>query len=133
MRLGKPEPMAFPHQGTDFMYITEDPESAWEMLLPHWTHSAKIYERWAIENGQKPNDKFPLATTVEDLRRIPTYKVMTPEQCVEYAESLGENGELRFQPLPGGLDPKLAWRSLKLFEDKVLPHLDVKRVANLLY
>lgn len=133
VKLGKPAPMAFPNQGTDFMYITEDPESAWEMLVPYWTHSARVYERWAIENGQKLNDKFPVASTKEELKSYPTYRVMTPEQCIEYAESLGENGELRFQPLSGGLDPKLAWKSLKLFETKVLPHINVKKVENLLY
>ena len=132
-KLGKSDPGEFPHQGTDFMFITEDPESAWEMLVPYWTHSSKIYNKWAAEVGKPVNDKFPLATTVEELKAIPLYKVMTPEQCIEYAKSLGENGELRFQPMPGGLDPEIAWSSLKLFEKKVLPHLDVRFVSNILY
>ena len=76
---------------------------------------------------------FQVASTKEELKRIPIYKVMTPEQCIAYAESLGENGELRFQPLPAGLNPALGWKSLRLFETKVLPYLKVKRVRNLLY
>ena len=132
-RLGKPDTYPFPNQGTEFMYITEDPESAWEMLLPYWTHSAKVYGQWAIEVGKVVNEKFPLATNKEELKRNPIYKVMTPEQCIEYAESLGENGELRFQPLPGGLRPELAWSSLKLFEKKVLPYLKVTRRNGILY
>lgn len=133
VKLGKSDPGDFPTQGTDFMFITEEPEKAWDMLVPYWTHSAKIYNQWASEIGKPVNDKFPLATNAEELKSIPTYKVMTPEECVEYASSLGENGELRFQPMPGGLDPEIAWSSLKLFEKKVLPHLDVKFTSNILY
>ena len=132
-KLGKPDPGEFPNQGTDFMFITEDPEWAWEMLVPYWTHSAKVYNAWAAEIGKPVNDKFPLVTNKDELKRVPTYRVMTPEECIEYAHSLGENGELRFQPLPGGLDPEIAWSSLRLFEKKVLPYLDVKFTHNILY
>ena len=134
-RLGKPDAYPLPNQGTNFTYISEDPESAWEKLLPYWTHIAKVYRQWAIEDGNLNvvNEKFPLATNVEEMKRIPTYKVMTPEQCIEYAESLGENGELRFLPLAGGLPPALAWSSLKLFEKKVFPYLNVTRKNGILY
>jgi len=30
---------------------------------------------------------------------------------------------LRFNPLEGGIPPELAWQSLRLFEDEVLPNL----------
>lgn len=134
LKLGKVAPPPYPLQGTEFMYITEDPDSVWEMLLPHWMHSPMTYAKWSQEAGQKPNtDRFPIANSAQELKALPSYRVMTPEQCIEYAESLGENGELRFQPMPGGLAPDLAWKSLKLFEAKVLPHIKVKRVDNLLY
>jgi alkanesulfonate monooxygenase SsuD/methylene tetrahydromethanopterin reductase-like flavin-dependent oxidoreductase (luciferase family) len=133
VKLGKPPPMPYPNSGTDFIYITEDPERAWEMLLPYWTHSGRMYERWAEENGQKICNRFPIASNKDELKANPIYQVLTPEACIEYAESLGSNGELRFQPMPGGLHPALAWKSLKLFETQVLPHLKIKRTENLLY
>jgi len=134
-RLGKPDAWPYPNQGTNFMYITEDPESAWDMLVPYWTHIINVYNQWAIEDGKLHvvNDKFPLATNKEELKRNPTYKVMTPEQCLEYAASLGEHADLRFVPLAGGLPPAVAWSSLKLFERKVLPYLKVTRNDGILY
>lgn len=133
LRLGKGEPMPYPNPGTDFMFISENPEKAWEDLFPYWTHGAKMYGQWAAEAGIEVNTRFPLAKTVDELKALPTFRVFTPEECVEYAHSLGENGQLNFQPLAGGMAPELAWSSLKLFEKKVLPHLDVKFVPNLLY
>jgi hypothetical protein len=125
--------MPYPTTSSDFIYITEDPVAARKVLLPHWTHSGKMYDRWAEENGQKVCDRFPTAMTVEEFAQNPIYKVMTPEECIAYVESLGENADLRFQPMPGGLNPAFAWKSLQLFEKKVLPHIKVKRIANVLY
>ena len=51
---------------------------------------------------------------------------MTPAGCVELAERLGPDGELRFHPLMGGIDPDLAWAGLRRFEDAVLPELEAR-------
>ena len=48
---------------------------------------------------------------------------MTPEECVKLTVELGVDSELVFQPLMGGMDPALAWKSLEMFEHQVLPHL----------
>jgi alkanesulfonate monooxygenase SsuD/methylene tetrahydromethanopterin reductase-like flavin-dependent oxidoreductase (luciferase family) len=71
-RLGKPDPQPFPNQGTHFMYITNDPESAWDSLVPYWTHMIKVYTQWASEAGKPVNNKFPPATNKEELKRNPS-------------------------------------------------------------
>jgi len=61
------------------------------------------------------------ATTVADLRREQgAYRVVTPDQAVEMMRA---GQPLALQPLCGGLPPGLAWESLELIEDRVLPNL----------
>ena len=48
---------------------------------------------------------------------------MTPEQLIALGQGLGSDGLLLFNPLMGGIPIHEAWRMLRLFETKVLPHL----------
>ena len=66
---------------------------------------------------------YPPVSSIDDLRASPQFAVVTPEGCVALAERLGDDAELAFQPLMGGLDPQIGWRSLELFESAVLPRL----------
>jgi hypothetical protein len=43
-----------------------------------------------------------------------------PKECVAIAAT---EGTLAFKPLVGGMDPDIGWEGLRLFADKVLPHL----------
>jgi hypothetical protein len=61
--------------------------------------------------------------SVAQLKANPIFQVVTPGQCVAFAKSLEPHGELQFQPLFGGMEPRVAWRSLKLFEQEVVPAL----------
>ncbi|WP_052223714.1 LLM class flavin-dependent oxidoreductase [Novosphingobium malaysiense] len=132
-KLGKPDPGEFPNQSASFIHITEDPEGDWEKLFPYWAHGPRIYQKWAEEIGKPVNEKFPAVESVEQMRKVPVFRVFTPDESLEYAQSLGPNGELRFRPLAGGMPPELGWASLKLFEKKVLPHLDVRFTPNIHY
>ena len=102
-------------------------------MAPHWLHTINSYVRLAKDAGQVANDKFPPVTNVEELKGNSNYHVVTPEQCLEMVAGLGDDAQFHFNPMQGGLHPKLAWESLKLFESKVLPHLKVKFNDNLLY
>lgn len=134
IKRGKGDPGPFPRQTPSFLYVTEEPERMWDVVGPHWLHTSNSYFRWAQQVGKTVNDKFPAVETVEDLKRNPGYRVVTPEQCLQMFDELGEDAQLHMNPMQGGLDPKVAWRSLKLFEDKVLPYLNnVKYTDNLLY
>lgn len=82
--------------------------------------------------GQLP-PAYDGGSTIEALKANPIIKIVTPEQCLEYAASYGPKDILRFAPLAGGIDPKIAWENLTLFEKEVLPHLDVSFDPNMLY
>lgn len=48
---------------------------------------------------------------------------MTPDEVVALAKTLGDHDVIMLHPMAGGFNPDLAWESLKLVEDKVLPKL----------
>jgi alkanesulfonate monooxygenase SsuD/methylene tetrahydromethanopterin reductase-like flavin-dependent oxidoreductase (luciferase family) len=134
LKLGKSDPGPFPKQTPAFLYITEDPKRAWDVVGPHWLHTTQSYMKLAQQADQKRvNDKFPIVNSVEDLKSSPGYRVMTPEQCLQMVEEMGDDTQFHFNPMQGGLHPDAAWESLKLFERKVLPHLKTEFRDNLLY
>ena len=54
---------------------------------------------------------------------MPNIKVLTPDECFDYLKGLGRGTAVTFHALLGGLDPEVSWRSLRLFEQQVLPRL----------
>jgi len=134
VKLGKSDPGTFPKQTPAFLFITEDPQRAWDVVGPHWLHTTQSYMKLASLAGLKEvNDKFPVVNSVDDLKQNPGYRIVTPEQCLQMVEQMGDDVQFHFNPMQGGLHPKTAWESLKLFERSVLPHLDVEFRDNLLY
>jgi hypothetical protein len=120
--LGKPEPAPLPNQGPNFLYVTHDPERDWDLLAPAVLHGTNTYAQWATERGTG-STLYQELESVAQLKANPIFQVVTPAQCVAFAKSLEPHGELQFQPLFGGLEPRVAWRSLKLFEQEVVPAL----------
>lgn len=106
-----------PH-GPGFVHVSEDPESAWQKILPHAMYDAQTYASWQ-QPGMR-SEVTTYASTPEELRSSGVYAVVTPDECVEIAERFGA---LVFHPLMGGMSPELGWESLELFESKVLPRL----------
>ncbi len=107
-----------PH-GPGFVHVTEDPDRAWDRILPHAMHDAQTYASW-----QQPGMRSVVttyATSPEELRASGVYAVVTPEECVELAR---KEGSLVFHPLMGGMPPDLGWESLELFDSKVKPLLE---------
>lgn len=112
--------------GPGFLHITDDPDAAWDELAPYLLHNAHMYEEWTKPTFGRGAAVFPRANSVEDLKKISSYQVITPQQCIELARTYeAKNRALVFMPLLGGVPPKLAWDSLDLFEREVLPHLEV--------
>jgi alkanesulfonate monooxygenase SsuD/methylene tetrahydromethanopterin reductase-like flavin-dependent oxidoreductase (luciferase family) len=120
--LGKPAAPALPNQAPNFLYVTHDPQRDWEHVAPAVLHGTNTYAKWATERGTGAT-MYQNLESVAQLQANPIFQVVTPEQCVAFAKSLEPHGELQFQPLFGGLEPQLAWRSLKLFEQEVVPAL----------
>jgi hypothetical protein len=121
-RLGKPAPPPLPNQGPNFLFVTDDPDRDWPIVGPHVLYTTNSYAQWATERGSG-STLYRLLDDIAQLRTQDIFQVVTSEGCVAYAKSLEPHGELQFQPLFGGLDPALAWRSLKMFERDVLPRL----------
>ncbi len=118
--LGKPVPDPITRRAHyPFLYVTHDPDAAWEKIAPHALHEANDYGRWARESTSEYST-FKEVTDAAQLRATATYRIVTPAECIELYK---KEGTLSFKPLMGGLDPAFAWESLKLFETEVLPSL----------
>lgn len=138
-KIGKPDPGPGPEKyGPTFLYVTRNPDKAWPLLAPHINHWVQSYAQYAKERAARGGDlkinyNYKPDTDLEAMRKNSNYQVVTPEQCLELAATFGPGDVLRFAPIAGGLDPKLAWESLNLFDKEVLPHLDVQFNPRLLF
>jgi len=119
-RLGLGVPPPPPPRGPLFLHVSDDPERDWEIVAPHVLYTTNSNAEWAKERGVGATPYTP-ARTVDDVKENKSFAVVTPDECVKLAESLGPDAELTFQPLMGGLHPEVGWRSLELFESAVLP------------
>ena len=61
--------------------------------------------------------------TLDELRASPQVLVGTPDDILAAADNVAQGGALTFNPLAGGLPPKLAWESLELVATEVLPRM----------
>jgi len=99
-------------------FVAEDLDVAWQRLGPHLLHDARMYAAW-MERGDYVTRSG--AQSVEELRASNgPYRIFTPDEAITHVRA---NGVLLTQPLCGGLPPDLAWESLRLLEERVLPAL----------
>lgn len=123
LELGKPDPGAYPKHGPIFLWISKEPERAWERLLPHVLHQLRSYSEWTIEAYGRPAGPYAQDITEETAKQSGAYQVLTPEEAVAFGETLGPDDVLYLSPLLSGIDPRYAWEMLRLFEREVAPHL----------
>ena len=125
IELGKPDPgEAFKALGPIFTHISRDPDADWERIAPHAQHVVKSYSEWTTEAYGKAAGPFASDTfNIDDLRASGAYQVLTSEDTIGMINGLGRNRTFILMPLLGGLDPEMAWQSLKLFENEVWPHV----------
>lgn len=123
-RLDRPVPDRPPVSGPAFLFVTDDPDRDLARLAPNLLDTTNTYAAWAFERGAGSTKYRPLSDPAELAAR--GFRVVTPAGCVELAEQLGPDGELRFHPLMGGIDPDLAWAGLRRFEHAVLPELETR-------
>lgn len=119
-RCGNPTGMyaVTPKGAPNSLFVAEDLDKAWQEIGPYMLHDAKMYAQWMGADTMKTST-YSGALTVEALRaENGSYRIVTPEQAVELVNQFGYLG---LQPLSGGVPPELAWPSLKLIEQKVLP------------
>ena len=100
------------------VFVAEDVDRAWEQIGPFMLHDARLYASWLKDAAAVSKST---AVTIDALRaESGPYRILTPEQAVEYARS---HGMLPLHPLCGGCPPELAWETLHLVADEVLPAL----------
>lgn len=117
--LGRPEPAVAPSlAGEPAIFAARDPEAYWERIAPHAVHDTNSYAEWT--RSQVAGTRHTAEADAQTVRARGNYLVLTPEQCVERVAS---GRGLHLKPLLGGLDPAIAWQSLRLIESDVLPKL----------
>lgn len=106
-RLGKPVPPASPPVPQYlFLYATDDPDKAWTKIGPHALHVSNAYAEWLAAAGGP--SMYRRADSIDELKQSPTFRVVTPDECLEMAR---QHGVLNFDPLFGGMLPDLAWKA----------------------
>lgn len=118
-RLGK-SPLVLPPGSGEMIWVASDPEKAWRELGPHLLHDATSYAGWQPAT-QSRSVVTSGAKTIEALRAEGIYRVLTPDECVARAKAQGAFATFVLFPLCGGTPPELAWESLRLYTDEVLP------------
>jgi alkanesulfonate monooxygenase SsuD/methylene tetrahydromethanopterin reductase-like flavin-dependent oxidoreductase (luciferase family) len=98
------------------IFVAEDVDRAWERLGPYMLHDAQMYASWL---GDTAAASKSTAVSIDSLRaEAGPYRILTPEEAVDYVRTYGA---LALHPLCGGCPPELAWESLELVADRVLP------------
>jgi alkanesulfonate monooxygenase SsuD/methylene tetrahydromethanopterin reductase-like flavin-dependent oxidoreductase (luciferase family) len=117
-RLGRPDPGPCPTGENQVVALAEDPEKGWEQMSPYFLHETNAYGTWQAQDDVA--SPYRTVADTDELRATGQYRVLTPQQLVE--EQKGAPFPFAFfHPMCGGIPPKLAWSSLRLFEDEVLP------------
>jgi alkanesulfonate monooxygenase SsuD/methylene tetrahydromethanopterin reductase-like flavin-dependent oxidoreductase (luciferase family) len=120
-RLNVPNPLALPPGAGEMIWVSKDPERSWHQLGPHLLHDARSYASWQQDSHRSV--VYTEARSVEELRAEGKYRILTPEQCIEHAGAAQPLAIFVLFPLCGGTPPELAWESLELFANEVLPHV----------
>jgi alkanesulfonate monooxygenase SsuD/methylene tetrahydromethanopterin reductase-like flavin-dependent oxidoreductase (luciferase family) len=117
-RLGTPPGMCLiPAAGSaTSVFVADDVDRAWERIGPFMLHDARLYAEWLRDASAASKST---ALTIDALRAEGgAYRVLTPDQAVEYIRT---HGALPLHPLCGGCPPELAWETLQLVAARVLP------------
>jgi alkanesulfonate monooxygenase SsuD/methylene tetrahydromethanopterin reductase-like flavin-dependent oxidoreductase (luciferase family) len=120
---GKSDPGPAQPLGPVFLWVAEDIEAAWTMLMPHILSQMEEYGQFTREGYGDALGPYRGKPEPDEARKNPAYQILTPEQTIDLGQSLGSSALLLLNPLMGGIPIQEAWRMLKLFETRVLPYL----------
>ncbi len=99
-------------------FVAEDKDAAWRELGPYLLHDAQMYASWLGDTGAITR------SAARDIRTLRAeqgnYRIFSVEEAIAFGR---RHGLLMLQPLCGGLPPELAWRSLELVAERVMPAL----------
>jgi alkanesulfonate monooxygenase SsuD/methylene tetrahydromethanopterin reductase-like flavin-dependent oxidoreductase (luciferase family) len=100
------------------LFVSDDPERTWAVLAPSLLHEVNSYGKWAQENGANEHLYQP-TDDLKVVREMGMYKVMAPEDALEFVTTAGTAGPM-LHPLVGGLPPEIGWEMLERFVNEVL-------------
>lgn len=123
LKRGQPDPGPVKPLGPVFLWVAEDVDAAWDMLMPHIVSQIEEYNAFTIEGYGEAAGPYVSGTSPEEVRNNPAYQVLTPEETVTLGQKLGPRGVFLINPLMGGIAPSAGWRMLELFDRDVRPHL----------
>lgn len=118
IRLGKADPGPHAGGGTVTVALAADEEAGWEQLAPFFLHENNAYGAWQAEDDVA--SPYRTVKDVEALRATGRYRVLAPDAFVAEMKEAAFPFAV-FHPMCGGIPPELAWESLRLFENEVLP------------
>jgi alkanesulfonate monooxygenase SsuD/methylene tetrahydromethanopterin reductase-like flavin-dependent oxidoreductase (luciferase family) len=98
-------------------FVAEDPDEAWERYGPHLLHDAQSYAAWMGE-GHDSTSKSTARDVAALRAEQGSYRIFSVDEAIAYVR---ERGMLALHPLCGGLPPELAWESLQLVAEEVIP------------
>jgi alkanesulfonate monooxygenase SsuD/methylene tetrahydromethanopterin reductase-like flavin-dependent oxidoreductase (luciferase family) len=101
------------------VFVAEDLDSAWEKIGPHMLYDATIYRSWMgdFTGASSRSDSESIAQMRAENG---AYRILTPDEAIAQARS---GIPLLLHPLCGGLPPEIAWESLHLVSERVMPAL----------
>jgi hypothetical protein len=99
--------------------LAEDAEEGWDLMAPYFLHEMNAYGLWQAQDGL--TNPYRTVADLDELRATGRYRVLTPPQFLD--EQASPEAFVMLHPLCGGMPIDLAWSSLRLFEDAVLPAL----------
>jgi alkanesulfonate monooxygenase SsuD/methylene tetrahydromethanopterin reductase-like flavin-dependent oxidoreductase (luciferase family) len=117
-KLGRPDPGPSPVGPTRTVALAEDPERGWEQMSPYFLHETNAYGAWLAPHGLAA--PYRIVSDTDALRTTGQYAVLTPDQFIAEQKQAAIPHAF-FHPLCGGIPIDLAWSSLRLFENEVLP------------
>jgi alkanesulfonate monooxygenase SsuD/methylene tetrahydromethanopterin reductase-like flavin-dependent oxidoreductase (luciferase family) len=118
LALGRPDPGASPIDKVETVALAKDVEVGWKELGPYFLHETNAYGIWQAQDDiSSPYRRFD---DIDALREGGIYRIITPDEMIEEQKAAPFPFGM-FHPMCGGIPPELAWTSLKLFEDEVLP------------
>lgn len=124
---GKPDPGPMPAAPSTVTFVAEDPDAYWRQIAPHVQHETNTYALWAEK--ARVFSPYKHFENSDELRASGAYRVYRPPELIEAARGMASAQPIMFHPLCGGIHPDLAWQSLRLFVEKVLPTLREEGIA----
>jgi len=123
IKLGQEDPGPYFGGDTSFFHLSNDPDKDWDRIAPHALHEVNAYGETMANAGTAGVGGYTSVTDADELRAGGQYRVITPETLVAELKAMGDAAFAILHPMMGGIPPKLAWESLRLFENEVLPNL----------